>query len=266
LTYLYTSGVSDRLVQRKNLIVALLGDSLAAPDGLKDIIAQNVTPELLGEIAAEYRKGRHLLVITTNMDAQRAAVWDMTRIAASGQPGALDLFRKVLLASASIPAVLPPVLIDVTANGRHFQEMHADGAAAAEFFTVPEGLLSTSEILTMSRRSNVEIYIVVNNTISPEFQVVTDQIIPIGARGLSTLIKSQLKTSLDATYEFTRRAGIKFQLASITASARYDPTNPFNLNYMKAVYEFGYKGAVSGQIWRNTPAVVPTAALPRITQ
>jgi hypothetical protein len=43
--------------------------------------------------------------VTTNLDAQRTAIWDMGEIAASDDPGALNLFRNVLTASASIPGV-----------------------------------------------------------------------------------------------------------------------------------------------------------------
>jgi predicted acylesterase/phospholipase RssA len=58
-------------------------------------------------------------------------------IAASGQPGALDLFRKILRASASIPGVFPPVMIDVEAGGHRYQEMHVDGGAVAQTFLLP---------------------------------------------------------------------------------------------------------------------------------
>mgnify|MGYP003693674749 CR=1 FL=1 len=53
------------------------------------------TPELLDAIAREYRTGRRLYVVTTNLDAQRTAIWDMGKIASSGEPGALDLFRSM---------------------------------------------------------------------------------------------------------------------------------------------------------------------------
>jgi predicted acylesterase/phospholipase RssA len=33
----------------------------------------------------------------------------------------------ILAASASIPVVFPPMLIDAEANGHRFQEMHVDG-------------------------------------------------------------------------------------------------------------------------------------------
>jgi hypothetical protein len=55
-------------------------------------------------VAQQHRLGRKLFIVTTNLDAQRTAIWDMGRIAASGHPKALDLFRSVMEASASVPA------------------------------------------------------------------------------------------------------------------------------------------------------------------
>jgi hypothetical protein len=70
----------------------------------------------------------------------------MGAIAASGQPRALDLFRKLLLASAAIPAAFPPVLIDVELNGRHYQELHVDGGAVAQMFLYPPGLTQVQAV------------------------------------------------------------------------------------------------------------------------
>jgi predicted acylesterase/phospholipase RssA len=76
-------------------------------------------------------------VATTDLDAQRVVVWNMGRIASYGSPAALDLFRDVLIASASSPVIFPPVFIGAEANGRTIQEMHVDGAVTAPVFTLP---------------------------------------------------------------------------------------------------------------------------------
>jgi len=77
---------------------------------------------LVEAVAREYRAGRRLYIVTTNIDAQRTAIWDMGKIAASGDPGALDLFRSIMAASAAVPGVFSPVLIDVEADGRHLRK------------------------------------------------------------------------------------------------------------------------------------------------
>ena len=103
------------------------GESFFDTWPLRDLIAKRVTPELLNDVAAEHRRGRRLLVVTTNLDAERPVAWNMGAIAAKGGDKALKLFRDILLAASSIPGAFPPVLIEVEAGGRKFQEMHADG-------------------------------------------------------------------------------------------------------------------------------------------
>ena len=71
-------------------------------------------------------------------------VWDMGAIAARGGDPALVLFRKVVLASSSIPAVFPPVLIEAEANGRRFQEMHVDGGVNGPIYVAPASYLFSS--------------------------------------------------------------------------------------------------------------------------
>jgi len=58
-------------------------------------------------------------------------VWNMGAIAVHGGDAALNLFRSVLLASSAIPGGFPPVLIDVVANGKQFQECTSTAASAA---------------------------------------------------------------------------------------------------------------------------------------
>src|SRR5262249_57990484 len=68
------------------------------------------------------------------LDSQQFVVWNMGLIAASGQPEALELFRKVMLASSSMPIAFPPVFFEVKAGGRLYDEMHVDGAIATTVF------------------------------------------------------------------------------------------------------------------------------------
>ena len=51
---------------------------------LRRLLEKRVTPELVAGVAAEHRKGRRLLVVTTNADSGRRVVWDMGAIAQKG--------------------------------------------------------------------------------------------------------------------------------------------------------------------------------------
>lgn len=125
---IYTSGVASTLVQSPSVANVLFGSGLFGDERLRDLVGRYVTPDLLAAIATEHRRGRRLLIVTTNLDAKRAMIWNMGVIAASGAPNAAALFRDVLTASTSVPAVFPPQRLDVEAGGRRFQELHVDGA------------------------------------------------------------------------------------------------------------------------------------------
>ena len=80
------------------------------------------------------------------------------RIAASGHPDALELIRKVMLASASIPIAFPPVKIrSRSTDGRRYDEMHVDGGVATQIFLYPTGIdwAQVLERLEVQGRPNV---------------------------------------------------------------------------------------------------------------
>jgi predicted acylesterase/phospholipase RssA len=85
---------------------------------LSRLVAKHVTPEVLAAIASEYAKGRALQLGTTDLDSGRSVTWSMGAIASSQAPGALDLFRNVMIASMSIPGAVSPVMIDVDVDGK----------------------------------------------------------------------------------------------------------------------------------------------------
>ena len=142
LSSVFASGEMSNLLQFEGLS-GLLGTSLFKTAPLRDLIARHVGPEMLVAIAREHRAGRRLYVVTTNLDAQRSAIWDMGKIADSGDPSALELFRNVLTASASIPGVFSPVLIEVEGEGKQFAEMHVDGGVTTNVLIVPDAVLVT---------------------------------------------------------------------------------------------------------------------------
>ena len=83
---------------------------------LQKIVAKQVDEKILAAVAQAHQQGRRLFIGTTYMEAGKLVIWDMGAIAASGQPGALELFRKVMLASAAIPVAFPPVYIPCTSR------------------------------------------------------------------------------------------------------------------------------------------------------
>ncbi|ACL60647.1 patatin-like phospholipase family protein [Methylobacterium nodulans] len=252
LREIYTSGIASTLVQSPSPINLLIGDGLFGDQRLRDLVGRYVTPELLAEIAEEHRKGRRLLVVTTNLDSQRAVIWDMGAIAASGQPNAVALFRDVLTASASVPAVFPAMLIDAQAGNRAFQELHVDGAVATPVFTLPEAYLA-QDSRVVSHRGRPNIYVIINGRIEPSFDVVENRTLAIASRTLSTVGRARARASLASTAAFARRNGIGFNLTYIDRrQPEVAAQQGFDTAYMRALFNDGYEKARSGALWETT--------------
>src|SRR5690606_36044026 len=106
----YAEGRTGGLLGWRSF-AALAAPGLFDSGVLKDLVEGYVTEDLLRAIALEHDRGRRLLIVTTNLDAQESVIWDMGVLARQGGEQAVVLFREVLLASASIPGVFPPVMI-----------------------------------------------------------------------------------------------------------------------------------------------------------
>lgn len=229
----------------------LLGAAIADSKPLREMVDRQVTPELLAAIATEHRRGRRLLVATTNLDAQRTVVWNMGAIAEVGTPRAAEVFRSVLLASASVPALFPPVLIEAQSPSETYQELHVDGGATVQVFTLPPSILVSNE----SQRAlpGTSIYMIINNSLAPDFEVVRAAALPIAGRSFSTLIKASARQTVLETYDFSQERGIDFNLTFIGDDFTQPYERPFDREYMNALYQYGLARGRSGAGWNDTP-------------
>jgi Patatin-like phospholipase len=215
---------------------------------LASLIAKVITPELLRNIAEEYQRGRRLFVVTTNLDAARPVIWNMGVIAAQGGEEGLRLFRQVLLASASIPGMFQPVMIEVQANGHHFQEMHADGGAAAPFYIAPESFLLGA---TDHRLPATAIYIVINGKLTPEFQMTDRTTASILGRSIGVALKAAARAEIMTVYSVGRRQGIDVSVAAVDPGFSYENQGPFDTQRMKALFAIGFEQASNRTAFRN---------------
>jgi hypothetical protein len=264
LKSLFSEGIGEELLQIDGLS-AIFGAGVFKTEPLKRLIARYIDDAMLERIGAEYRKGRRLLIVTTNLDAQRTAVWDMGAIAESGVPGALDLFRNVLTASASVPGVYSPILINVEGEGRRFEEMHVDGGVRANLLVVPESLLLSS-VPPSASGFHPRAYIILNNKLEQEFEVVEGKTLAIVSRSFTTAVKANTQNTLIATYDFARRNKWDFNLTSIDADYPTTTSLGFDRSYMQQLYQYGYAQGLRGSPWRKTlPETYPASAPPRGT-
>ena len=190
--------------------------------------------------------GGCLLIGTTNLDAQRAVVWNMGAIAAIGDSRALQLFHDILIASASIPGAFPPVMIDVDVDGRRYQEMHVDGGTVMQVFAYPPSLRLESD-------RPRHLYVVRNGHLDAQWANVERTTLSIAARAIDSLITTQGLGDLYRIYLTSKRDQVDYSLASIPSSFTQKPRELFDPAYMSALFDVGYSQALSGSAWTDHP-------------
>jgi predicted acylesterase/phospholipase RssA len=254
LTAVYTT-ISDKDVMTSNGVGgALFGTSLADNAPLKGLVAKYVNAELLKKIAVENGRGRKLLIGTTNLDAGRPVVWDMTAIAASDNPAKLDLFRNVLVASAAIPGVFPPEMIKVTgADGKSYDEMHVDGGTTTQAFLLSAENSFKSVDAHLGFKRTRSLYVIVNGSFQPQSTRTKAATFSIIDRSLSALIKSQMVGDVYKMYAQSIRDNVDFNIASIPDDFTETGQSEFDRDYMNKLYRRGYELATNAHEWQKIP-------------
>ena len=230
------------------------GESFLDSWPLKDLIAKQITPELLVDIAAAHNAGRRLFVVTTDLDAERSVVWNMGAIAVHGGDAALKLFRTILLASSAIPGGFPPVLIDVEANGKRFQEMHVDGGVGGQFFVAPAALMAATSDYKLPA---TQLYVVINTGLQPEFHVVARNTPSVLTNTVGAAVKVDTRLMIDRAYNAARRSGVPFNVATVPADFSAPSRGPFDPDYMGALFAVGEQMGKSATPFANEPPAYP---------
>lgn len=260
LKQIWTEYGTSQLITAQILPGLLGGSSLVDNSKLQELVARYVDRKMLRAVAAEYRRGRLLFVLTTNLDAQRPVVWNLGALASSNHPDAIELFRKVILASAAIPGAFPPVSIQVEVDGKRYDELHVDGGTTREVFVSPVNLPFKAYDVLYSRPPVRKIYIVKNGKLAPEPEIVKAQTLSIAARSISTLIKNQNLGELYAIYRRAKDAGAEFNLVAVPLTFSMKPKEFFDPEYQLALYEEGLRIGRSSDAWVKAPPQVTTPA------
>jgi predicted acylesterase/phospholipase RssA len=251
LKALYT-GISMRdVAEERSLLSVLYNDALADNAPLRKLVKKSVTQEMLDAIAAEHEKGRILLVATTNLDVRRPVIWNITEIAATHLPGALDLVHKILIASAAIPGTFPPVMIDVEANGQRYQEMHVDGGTVSQVFVYPSAI----KLHELAQRDRT-LYIIRNARMDPEWSQVDRRTLPISLRAITCLIHNQGIGDLYRIYSIAERDHIRSRLVYIPSTFQSPHPAEFDTPYMRDLFARGEKMALEDHEWYEHPPVL----------
>ena len=257
LRKLYTNTSTNGILESSlfKVLEGLTGGLAVTDNGpLVKMIADNVTPDVMAAIAVEHKKGKRLFIGTTNMEAQRGVIWDIGAIASSGNPKALELIRKIILASVSVPGIFEPVFIDVQVGDKHFDEIHADGGVVEQVFVYPLKL-KRSVIDEFSRYSlDRHLYVLRNGKIVPQYAEQQLSLFGLTSRSLETFTKYQGLGDLYRLYIAAQRDGMDYNVVYIPDSFDVVSKQLFDPTYMSKLYDVGYSlGMHADTAWQKKP-------------
>lgn len=254
LTHVYTEVTPEMIFRKRGLLAAMTEDGIADTTPLYELISKYIDADFMKKVADVYQnQGRWLLVGTTNVDAGVPVVWNMGKIASIGTPEALNLFRRVMLASASIPGAFPPVMFDAVLNGESFHEMHVDGGASMQVFLYPSAAATKAKEEHVLRRKDLQAYIIRNSRLDNGWQQIERKTMSIVGRSISQLIQAQGIGDIYRIYQTTQRDKVGFNLAFIGPDFNAPHKEEFDTEYMRALYKYAYDRAVVGYPWSKQP-------------
>lgn len=254
LQEVYTSIKPKDVYIERGILSGIFSDGLADSTPLYQLISKYVDANFLQKIAYEYNtNGRWLLIGTTNIDAGQPVIWNMGRIASIGTPEALELFRRIMLASASIPGAFPPVMFDFLLDEQVFQEMHVDGGASTQVFLYPSSAAIKANELGIKRRANRQVYIIRNSRLDPRWNETERRTLSVAGRAISQLIQTQGIGDLYRIYNTAQNDRLGFNLAYIGSDFNEPHNEEFDTKYMNVLFRYGYDQAIKGYPWSKHP-------------
>jgi predicted acylesterase/phospholipase RssA len=249
LVEVFTSGRAERLLHSRGL-GALFGSSLYSGTPLRQLVDRYATDALIQAVAREASTGRLLLVATTDVSTGEPVIWDLGSIAMNGGAGARALFRDVLIASASVPGLFPPVVIHVQEQQALYEEVHVDGTIAVPFFVPLAFVEPTRDANDPSHGANV--YVIVDGRLSEQSAPLRLRARSILSRSVSAGLNHMLRTTLELTATDAELEGAQFQFAAIPLAYPQLNSFDFRTQSMRSLFQFGYQCAQAGRLWTSS--------------
>jgi len=247
-TYIYTAH---------NLLSLIWSESVTDNKPFRDMIAKYITEDVLDKVAAEDQKGRRLYIMSSDLDREWPVVWDLGAIANSSSPSRLSLYRQVVLASASIPAVFPPVLIQVTVDGKPYDELHVDGGVFTQAFFIGNAIDLKKTVHDAhpewKKDAIQKLYVIRNGRIDAQTRVTNRSLGSISGNSISTMLKMSGINDLYRLYVGQLTGELEFYYVAFPLGYVPASVEEFNKEEMNQEYNLGYKLGSEGVPWQRLP-------------
>ena len=247
LTEIYTTGRAEHLLQPRGL-GALFGSSVYRGTPLVDLVNHYTTDALIQAVAREAATGRLLLIVTTDVETGEPVVWDLGSIAMNGGRNSRTLFRDVLVASASVPGMLPPMIIRVPEEQTIIEEAHVDGTISVPFY-VPAWIAEKHADEATDRAQVAAVYVIVDGRLAEQPAAVPLRTRAILSRSVSAGLNHMMRTTLQLTATSAELHGEQLQYSAIPLSYPTSGTFDFRAERMRPLFGYGYSCALAGRLW-----------------
>ena len=255
----FTGKYSSRLLgsPTRTLLLRLISPrALPHRNPLYRLVDHFVTPAMIEAVAMESAKGRQLIVATTDLDKRETVLWNLGAIAGQGGPAARALFRDVLVASASVPGVFPPMLIRVRDGPREYDEMHIDGGITTSVFSMP--LIAGIQPTVMPALKGAHLYIIVNGQLAHTVRTTPYDTVDILATALDAELTYKTREAIVQDIAAAQRLGMQLSLASVPADYPQSHFIDFDRGSLLALFHYAHRCAAAGTLW-----VSPTQSVRR---
>jgi predicted acylesterase/phospholipase RssA len=245
----FTGVAEDNLLKSRGLGV-IFGSSLYSGRPLQRLIDAHVSEAMILAVAREADKGRLLLVATTDVARGEPVIWDLGAIAKNGGPTARTLFRDVLVASASVPGMFPPVIIRVNENGLAHDQAHVDGAATVPFFVPPAFLQTTPGILSAHRTA---VFVIVDGLLGEAARTTRLTARSILSRSIHVGLSHLMLTTMELTAATAQLDGADLQYSSLPPRYPLSDSFDFSPTIRRPLFRYAYECAQAGRLWTAFP-------------
>jgi predicted patatin/cPLA2 family phospholipase len=253
----YTTIDATHIFIVRSLFNLIWSESATDNKPFQEMIARYITDEVLDAVAAEHKKGRRLFIMTSDLDREVPVVWDLGAIASSSSPRRLSLYRQVVLASASIPAVFPPVLIQVMIDGKARDELHVDGGVFAQSFFIGNALDLKKTVHDAHPDWNKDaiqrLYVIRNGRIDSQTRETRRTLGSISANSISSMLKMSGINDLYRIYVGQLTGELEFYYVAFPRGYVPISVEEFNKEEMNQEYNLGYKMGSEGVPWERLP-------------
>jgi hypothetical protein len=262
---LYRNPQKDWTRERGPLFFLPTNPSFMTLPGLERDIRKAVNNDVIAEMAEASKKGKVLIISATDLDLGRQKFWNVgAESEAAVASGNFDRVQKIMLASAAIPAVFPPVEID---GG-----LYADGGVTANVFVrldprEPRSLVGRWKALYPDRPfPRARYWVIVNNTLVQEPKTAQPRWPKVIGPSLSTSIRSATIAEvrwLTAQADYVNAAwgtNIEVRMLAIPSDWRAPVPGDFQKESMESLSDLGQKLGADPQSWKIL--VDPTVPAP----